>query len=99
MKRKFASFARRRGSAASGGCRWKILLTICTKQNRSVDCRCGGFPNFFSRQEDNISREKAARKLTACFKYACDIQPPINEFTNRIRSNQLTTVPEKIIKR
>src|SRR4029450_8152557 len=33
-KRRFASFARRPGSAASGVCRWKILSTIYTKRNR-----------------------------------------------------------------
>src|SRR4029453_3370770 len=43
MKRRFASFARRPGSAASGACRWKILLTICTKQNHEVVCRSVSF--------------------------------------------------------
>src|SRR5262245_46173391 len=33
-KRRFASFARRPGLAASGECRSKILSTISTKQNR-----------------------------------------------------------------
>jgi len=34
MKRRSVSFATRPGSAMSGECRWKILSTICTKQNR-----------------------------------------------------------------
>src|SRR4029450_9914149 len=74
MKRRSASFARRPGSAASGVYRWKIRLTICTKQNRKVACRCGGFPDFFACREDYspISLEKAARRLTAFFKHAAD---------------------------
>src|SRR5206468_12922572 len=43
MKRRSASFARGPGSAASGVYRWKILLTICTKQNHEVVCCSVGF--------------------------------------------------------
>ena len=34
----------------------------------------GGFSDFFARQQNNwpISLEKAARRFTACFKYAVD---------------------------
>ena len=34
----------------------------------------GGFSDFFARQENKwpISLEKAARRFTACFKYAVD---------------------------
>jgi hypothetical protein len=35
MKLRCASFARKRGSAPSGVCRWKIHSTIYTKQNRN----------------------------------------------------------------
>src|SRR5262249_55398622 len=38
-KLRSASFAIRLGSAASGACRWKILSTICTKQNLRVVVR------------------------------------------------------------
>src|SRR5215831_1877349 len=38
-KLRSASFAIRLGSAASGECRWKILSTICTKQNLRVVVR------------------------------------------------------------
>src|SRR6266446_2478138 len=70
MKRKFANFARRPDSAASGVCLWKILLTICTKQNHEVACRSVGFLFGSARQ--------ARRKVFT------NTQPPVRRVPNLI---------------
>src|SRR5215510_1019848 len=45
-KRRSGSFARRPGSAACGGCRWRILLIICTKQNPKIVHKDVAEPNL-----------------------------------------------------
>src|SRR5262249_43298672 len=76
-KRRFASFARRPGSAAFGACRWTILLIICTKQNprltaavvRAVDGDMGRGPD--DRRTGGRRAEAPTRAFAQRAPYRC----------------------------